>query len=114
MTESGNIQITRGLTTAVVNKKAIPASFQEKFNSLLTEKLDGIPFIGIDNPNEAVAIQSKRLTGFSVAFDSASITKEDSVKIIEVLKESISELDLQPLIKWDKGQGVYVFNVFIK
>lgn len=114
MWDTGHINIKQGLNAAVVQPKCIPRSMQEGFNAFLVEQLDGIPFIGIDKPNEAVAIQSNSKTGFSVAFDVDKITKEDSIKIVQVLKESVVRFDLKPIINWDKGKGVYVFNVFVK
>ncbi len=112
--ETGHIRIERGLSTAVVQPKCIATSVQNRFNTFLVDRLEGIPFLGVDKPNEAVAIQSNSKIGLSVAFDTEKITEADSIKIVKILKESISEFDFKPVINWDKGKGVYVFNVFIK
>lgn len=114
MWDTNHIKIKRGLSAAVIDEKAIGFSLQNDFNSFLVERLEGIPFIGINKPNEAVTIKAKKKAGFSIAFDVNRITEEDSKKVIKVLKESVIRFNLQPLINWDKGKGVYVFNVFIK
>jgi len=108
-----DIEIVRGLSAAVMKPKAITPALQGKINNYLVEHLGRIEFFGIEK-NEVAPIESSKKTGMSIAFSSDSITKEDSEHIVEVLKYTIMDFDLKPIINWDKGKGVYVFNLFVK
>ena len=95
---------------------------KEKFETLLSEKLGDITFSNVDEKGKVDFIEEDGEYGFAFAFskfddsfreDSASGFRYKDSEVKSALKEVIKDLGMKELIKWDRGSGVFVFNVFV-
>ena len=99
-------------------------NLKNDFISFLKESLNqsGIKFLSAETESDVDFINENGNYGFAFAcskFDNNFKTNlpegfkynDDIVK--RVLKKAIVKFEMQPIIKWDRGFGVFVFNVFV-
>lgn len=99
--------------------KTIALSIKESLIKNITNKL-GIklmflnPFTFVDGTSCGLAFAIDKLDDkFSVKLSSSKFRYKDT-EVQNVLTEIIEQYDLAPRVMWDRGNGVFVYNLYFK
>lgn len=102
----------------------ITKALKPKLVAFLNERITEFKFMSLDSEGDVDLIEEDEGYGFGFAVAKADDGfrqdlggntfeyKDEHVQ--NVLCEAIKEFDMKPVIKWDRGHGVFVFNIFVE